>query len=647
MKIRGKLLLLLLVIALIPLGISAALHHLSLSRFGSHLAAETRQNLEETAHGHLHSLVEDYGVQLRRDRTHLETMARLLAVRTGYWLRQASPAKPSDAEALRDIFDYLARQKPALISRQIVALESGRILVYPEPADVESVSDPRRRDWYRRTLENDAFTLTVILGGISEIPKLVAAMPIRTPDGKVAGVAALEAPMTAFFEELQLPEAWAGSAQQFLVVLQSTERLRIVAESGKRSPGTEPRYLIPDKPEEIDSLVAELRKGRSGVRTMSLRGRETHWIHGAFEEDQPFPLIIVSHERIVAQAAAAEAHVRDRTLRDLRIAGLIAMGVVAVVTALAYLFSRGLTRPLGHLTAAAERLAARDYTTRVDIRTGDEFEELGEIFNAIGPKLKEREKMAQALALAGEIQRHLLPEQPPKIHGFDIAAGGISCDETGGDYYDFLKLTNDQSGDLGIVVGDVTGHGIGAALLMASARGVLRTHADCHEGDMAWLFGLLNRHLCRDAGDERFMTLFYCVLDVAQRTLRWNSAGHGPVLLMRRSGKIEELPPTGLPLGINREATWLPSGPLALEPGDALLIGTDGLWETRNPTGETLGIGRLGGVFASYAQRPASEIYAEILQSVTTFRDGGRQEDDITLVVVKVCAEKAESTSVE
>jgi sigma-B regulation protein RsbU (phosphoserine phosphatase) len=401
----------------------------------------------------------------------------------------------------------------------------------------------------------------------------------------------------------------------------------------------EPRYLEADEPQELTAVISELQAGRSGVRTMSYQGRETHWVFGAFEEDQPFPLIIVSHERIIAKAADAEAHVRDRTLRDLRITGFMTLGVVAVVTALARLFSRTFTRPLGDLAGVAERLAAGDYSARVDIRTGDEFEELGEIFNGIGPKLRERERMARSLAVAGEIQRHLLPGRPPEISGFDIAAGGISCDETGGDYYDFLNLTKGENGKLGMVVGDVSGHGIGAALLMASARGVLRTHAVCHEGDMAWLFGLLNRHLYRDAGDERFMTLFYGVLDPTARTLRWNSAGHGPVLLLRRRGKIEELPPTGLPLGIMREANWTPSGPLVLEPGDALLIGTDGLWEARNPAGETFGIGRLREAFTGCAQRPASEMYAEIMQSVTTFRDGGRQEDDITLMIVKVRAQ--------
>jgi sigma-B regulation protein RsbU (phosphoserine phosphatase) len=643
MKIRGKLLLLLLAIALVPLGISAAWHHFSLYRLGSHLAAETHKHLSETAHSHLNSLVEDYSFHLRRDREHLEIMVRLMASRTEYWLaKQESPGKLTE-RALRDSFGFLARQKLALVSRQIVFLESGQVIVSPRSAAAVPVYDPRHRDWYRRTLEHDDFTLTVILGGVNETPKLIAGMPIRTPAGAFAGVAALEIPFAALFEELQLPEAWAGTARKFLCVLQSdtgksAERLRIVAESGGGVSGAEPRYLVADEPQELTALISDLHSSRSGVRTISYQGRETHWVYGAFEEDQPFPLIVVSHEQIVSQAAAAEAHVRDRTLRDLQITGLLALGIVAVVTALAYRFSRTITRPLDHFAAAAERLAASDYAARVDIRTGDEFEELGKIFNGIGPKLQEREKMAQALTLAGEIQRHLLPEQPPKISGFDIAAGGIYCDETGGDYYDFLNLTNGESSRLGMVVGDVSGHGIGAALLMASARGVLRTHAVCHEGDVAWLFRLLNRHLLRDTGDEQFMTLFYGVLDARERTLLWNSAGHGPVLLRRRSGKVEELSPTGLPLGIMREANWPPSGPLVLEPGDALLIGTDGLWETRNPAGETFGIGRLQEVFAGCALRPASEMYAEIMQSVTSFRDGGRQEDDITLMIVKVRA---------
>jgi len=312
------------------------------------------------------------------------------------------------------------------------------------------------------------------------------------------------------------------------------------------------------------------------------------------------------------------------------------VAVLAVVVGLAFASARKLTRPVLSLSEAATNLAAGDFDAKVDIKTGDELEALGDIFNDLGPILRDREKMKRSLEMAMEIQQHLLPHGSPVVEGFDVAGKSIYCDETGGDYYDFIELAELGSGRLGIALGDVSGHGIGAALLMAAARGVLRSHAARHGADLGKLFEALNQHLVRDTGEGQFMTLFYAVLDAEARSLLWTSGGHDPALWLKQSGgDIEELPNTGIPLGILEETSYQQAGPIELEPGDIVLVGTDGIWEARNTEGEMYGKDRLRKLLTDSASDSAAEIHDKIVEAVRQFRQARPQEDDVTLVVIK------------
>jgi len=179
-------------------------------------------------------------------------------------------------------------------------------------------------------------------------------------------------------------------------------------------------------------------------------------------------------------------------------------------------------------------------------------------------------------------------------------------------------------------------HRLPAALLMASARGVIRSHATRFSANLDTLFEMLNAHLIQDTGDSQFLTLFYGVLDAKKNTLIWCSAGHDPGLWLKKAtGEIHELHNTGMPLGISEKAEYEQAGPITLEPWDLILIGTDGIRETRNANREMFGEERLHRILQAHAHETTREICDRIVQALISFRQGSIQEDDITLVAIK------------
>jgi len=202
--------------------------------------------------------------------------------------------------------------------------------------------------------------------------------------------------------------------------------------------------------------------------------------------------------------------------------------------------------------------------------------------------------------------------------------------------YDFIELSEIAPGKVGIALGDVTGHGIGAALLMATARSVLRSNAPGYGTDLAKLFDVLNRHIESDTDYDKFITLFYGVLDADERSLIWASGGHDPAAWYHsRTGKIEELPNTGMPIGVAAEATFEQGGPALLETGDVVVVGTDGIWEAQNDGGDTFGKERFYEMVMKDSNVSADEICSQVIDEVADFCGSAPQLDDITLVVIK------------
>ena len=235
--------------------------------------------------------------------------------------------------------------------------------------------------------------------------------------------------------------------------------------------------------------------------------------------------------------------------------------------------------------------------------------------------------------VAREIQQHLFPKAPPQLPGFEIAGASHPADATGGDYYDYLPMANNG---LGIVVGDVTGHGVGPALLMAETRAYLRVVA-LNRDDVGEILTRVNLVLADDVGGERFVTLLLARLDAGARNLTYVSAGHPPGYLLAPGGAVRmELKRTGVPLGIRADTNFQTAPPVQLEAGELILFLTDGVDEAMSPEQEFFGVERALDVVRRHRDKPAGQIVEELYRAVREFSKGAVMQDDFTAVVIKV-----------
>ncbi len=246
----------------------------------------------------------------------------------------------------------------------------------------------------------------------------------------------------------------------------------------------------------------------------------------------------------------------------------------------------------------------------------------------------ERQRLSREMAVARKIQQSLQPKDLPVPEGYDVAAEARPCVETSGDYYDAIPLSD---GCVGLVVGDVSGHGLGAALFMACVRALLRTLLHM-QPDPLRAFAGLNAFLCRDMPEGSFMSLFLGVLDPGAGTLRYVSAGHNPPLLRRGGAPLRELDRTGPVLGVVADHAYRMSEPIPLAPGDALVLYTDGIFEARDAAGDLYGEERFHASVEAHAQRGAGakELLAGLLADLEAFVGQRPMDDDVTCLVVRV-----------
>jgi sigma-B regulation protein RsbU (phosphoserine phosphatase) len=310
------------------------------------------------------------------------------------------------------------------------------------------------------------------------------------------------------------------------------------------------------------------------------------------------------------------------------------MGVLlAAIINLIVSYSKNLKLLFKNETGVLEKVTRGDLTKRVPVATQDEFGVIAGHTNTMIDGLQHRLQLITALKLAEEVQQNLLPGDPPEMPGLDIAGISNYCDETGGDYFDYFRLTND---DLGVVVADASEHGVSAALLMTTVRALLRQRVTM-ESDIARIVTDVNQELVRDvAASGRFMTMFFLKIERATNTLHWVRAGHEPAILYNAEDDIFlELAGEGMAMGVDENLEYQKNNHEGWSSGSIVVVGTDGIRETQNAEGEMFGINRFRTAIRKHAAESAEEIKNRIIADLKDFQGEAPQEDDITLVVVK------------
>jgi DNA-binding NarL/FixJ family response regulator len=247
---------------------------------------------------------------------------------------------------------------------------------------------------------------------------------------------------------------------------------------------------------------------------------------------------------------------------------------------------------------------------------------------------RNEEMMAREMVMAGKIQADILPEEPPNLRGWDIAARLLPARDTSGDFYDFIPLNEHK---IGLVMADVTDKGMGAALFMALSSSLIRTYAERYPTLPAIALAAVSERILSDTRGSMFVTAFYGVLEPHTGRLVFANAGHPPgCLISLRRGKetIDRLRPTGMALGVSEEARWKQKD-ARLGPGDVLVLYTDGITEASSPTGVFYEEDRLVESVLRRIHGSAQHILEGVLEDVHQFVGPAPRQDDIALIVIR------------
>ncbi len=401
---------------------------------------------------------------------------------------------------------------------------------------------------------------------------------------------------------------------------------------------------------QIDDQEAERRAEALAARVHGKRARGStfvapigrrDWQSG--EEGGGALLFSFDPLAVLRRLAPGTLNFGEKLVQALGVLSVVFLAMYAVAFALGALLARSVTRSVHELSRGTQRLRQGDFDHRIPIKSRDQLGELAESFNLMAAGIQdllrqqgEKERLEEELRIARQIQMSLLPQRAVEMSGLRVAALCLPATEVGGDYYDLLPLGPDR---LAVVVADVSGKGTSAALYMAELKGLVLSLSRVHDSP-ARLLCEANRILAQSLDSRTFITMTYAVVDLGARRVRFARAGHNPLIrLAAGQGQSQVLAPPGLGLGIDRGEAFdaiLEEAEVPLDPGDLLVFFTDGLSEAMNPQSELFGERRLRDVIEQASQLGSEELKERILDEIRRFAAGAAQHDDMTLVVLKV-----------
>ena len=499
--------------------------------------------------------------------------------------------------------------------------------------------DPRTRPWYQAAILADKSTWTepyakVHKDGAAVTLALGYAQPFRDSNGRLLGVMNAELTLndiTRFLENLSIGR----TGKAFLL----DQKGRLIATSSG-VPLTDTRNYPVVASASVDRQIARaaafLEKefdsykaidGRYQLRLKINRKPYLLMVSPSAHETGLTWLIATLVPESDFLSSIKAGRYRNVKIGVVAVSATLLFGIVLAVIALL---------PMLDLIAYFNKVGRGQLDHEIKLEYSTEFVDLSKKINAVTADLRDRMRLRQSLALAQEVQQNLLPSGTPDIKGLDLAGHATYCDETGGDYYDFLKVAGHPETTATIVVGDVVGHGVAAAMLMATARGILLSRCRT-PGSLAELLAHLNNQLVDDTGGDRFMTMLLMSVDAERREMRWASAGHdAPLVYDPATDRFQTLSGSDLSLGLKKKSQYEERVFSDVKSGQIYLASTDGLWEAFNASGEMFGKDRVRNLIRSCADLTAVEICDRINAELSHFLGDTNPDDDLTFVIVKV-----------
>jgi sigma-B regulation protein RsbU (phosphoserine phosphatase) len=553
---------------------------------------------------------------------------------------------------LLDDFKTCAAALKSLALWQEIILENGLVVTYPAHDSFPSRYDPRTHIWYEEAKKKDSpfWTLPFSDAATKTLCNRLTA-PLYGDKGQFIGAVSLVIPIGESLNKA-LFSADAGIAKAMIIsTLHRDEAhqnaLLVVGKTGEEAiksviPSMHGRFwqapskqewLTSDNP-EFKTLIQDVENKKSGVLQMNYRGTPSLWTYSPVNKDISI-LIVTPVREFTAEADEAEQYVRESIANQYEGTSIIALAVILAIIVVAYFVSQSLSTPIRRLSEAMIKVGKGDWDARADFQSKDELGDLAENFNHMVPQLREHSRIRQALSLADEAQQSLFPQSTPEVEGVDIGARCTFSEKTGGDYYDFLGCSTCGPRTFAMAVGDVSGHGVSAALLMTSARAYMRAFSGRGKSLVETTMEV-NRMITNDCAQTgHFMTMFAGICNSEARTLNWIRAGHDPGLVYSpETGTFEQLMGEGLALGVD-ENYMFREYETPMKQGQILTIYTDGIWEAHDPSGKQFGKERLQQLISENSHKKAQDIADMILIEVAAYRKGFPLEDDCTVIVVK------------
>ena len=677
MPIRTKILLIILLISVPPILFLRMSGMQSMDELVLRVQTRTVNLLLDSQSRSLQRIVEDHVVLLKRERQLIESALEALAASTANALesrdfsatlsiltkKQSPPMHGSMRRMMRRTNDFyifspspqieeslavvspimreFSEEYPELILWQEIQLVDNSQLFYSR--NKEDVIELQRNSHSMMSTSGKHSIWSMPMQDMMFNTSIFTASQVVTlSNGVVAGTATIAVPVKNLLRDPGNLFEISSNITSYVIQANTQDNTLLIVAKRKLKEREGKWYIVPDDILDVSKeagrrISRDILDGRSGAWVTEIKGVQYLATFAPFEKGNSALLITIPRADIMKVASKEKDIIRYIFSNQLDISLLLLGVTIFLVCIAAVYFSHSVSKNIHKLVECVREIGKGNFTTRVPDVGKDEIGELGAALNEMVPALEENVHLKSSLQLASEVQKNLLPKDTPQLDLYDIAGASYYCAETGGDYFDFISCVPENASQiLHMAVGDVVGHGVSAALLMATARAYLRSSATtgC---SLSKITHDANELLVYDTfGTGQFVTLFLASLDTLTGTFKWTRAGHDAAIMYRNSSEsFEYIKGAGATaLGVVSNTTYAENS-TTLEDGDILLIATDGIWECMSPEGTMFGKQRIENIMYENRNLSSSELIEKLYAEVLEYSQQPSLEDDFTCILIK------------